>query len=84
MPQQRADLDEFNTPEVLRVVWETFAELSRLPKAMDSNTWFSLDGQDSMTHIGFERCFEAGLIPHNVQRFEYPPFKHICLSMFIA
>lgn len=33
MPQTDADMDEFNTPGVLRVVWETFAELSRAPQA---------------------------------------------------
>ena len=84
MQKTRSDLDEFNTPEALRVVWETFAELSRQPKAMDSSTWYRLDGQDSVAHIAFGRCSQAGLIPHNVQRFDYPPFKHIVLKVYYS
>lgn len=82
MPQQRADLDRFNNPEVLRVVWETFAELARQPQAMDSNTWYRLDGHESAAHLAFDRCNEAGLIPNDVRRFEYPPFKHIVLKVY--
>jgi hypothetical protein len=84
MQPPKSDLDEFNTPEVLRIVWETLAELSRLPKAMDSSACFYLDGQDSMTHIAFDRCLKADLIPHNVQTFEYPPFKHIVIKVYYA
>jgi hypothetical protein len=44
MPQTDANMDEFNTPEVLRVVWETFAELARRPDTMHSRTYLYLDG----------------------------------------
>lgn len=84
MPNSRSDLDEFNTPETLRVVWETFAGFARKPNAMDSSTWHRLYGKDSMAHIAFDRCSESGLIPHNVQRFEYPPFKHIILKVYYS
>jgi len=80
----KQDLGEFSTPEALRVVWATFAELARQPKAMDSSTWYRLDGQDSVAHIAFDRCCEAGLIPPNVQRFDYPPFKHIVLKVYYS
>ena len=78
----KQDLDEFNTPEALRVVWETFAKIARQPRAMDSNSWFCLDGQDSLADLAFVRCSETGLIPPNVRRYDYPPFKHIVLKVY--
>jgi len=84
MPHQRADLDRFNTPEVLRVVWETFSELARQPQAMDSNTWYSLDGHESVAHLAFDRCNEVALIPNDVRSFQYPPFKHIVMKVYYS
>lgn len=82
MPNSRSDLDEFNNPDVLRVVWETFAEIARQPGAMDSSNHFYLEGQGSLFDTAFNRCDEVGLIPHNVQRYDYPPFKHIVLKVY--
>ena len=84
MPQDSSDLDKFNNPEVLRVVWDTFAEIARKPGSMDSSTYFSLDGQNSVTHLAFDRCLNANLIPPNVRRFDYPPFKHIVLKVYYS
>jgi len=84
MPNHRKDLDEFNNPEVLRVVWETFSELARQPQAMDSSKHFNLEGQGGVFDLIFDRCDEAGLIPQNVQRYEYPPFKHIVLKVYYS
>jgi len=80
----RSDLDEFNRPEALRVVWETFAEFARQPKAMDSSTWFRLEGQGSVFDFAFDRCQEAGIIPGNVRKWTYPPFKHIVLKVYYS
>ena len=84
MQNPLSDLYRFNKPEVLRVVWETFATYARQPESMNSNTWYRLDGQDSVTHIAFDRCNEANLIPADVRRYEYPPFKHIVLKVYYS
>lgn len=84
MRQPIADLDEFNRIEVLQVVWDTFADLARSPRAPHSSTNFILEGQDGVFDVAFRRCSEAGLIPGNVLRYEYPPFKHIVLKVFYA
>lgn len=78
------DLDRFNTPEVLRVVWETFAEIAGQSGAMDSSQHFNLEGQGGVFDIVFTRCDEAGLIPNDVQRYKYPPFKHIVLKVYYS
>ena len=84
MQTTKKDLDKFNTPEVLRVVWETFATYARKPGSMDSNTYYNLDGQDSVTHTTFNQCTEADLIPDGVRRYDYPPFKHIVLKVYYS
>lgn len=84
MQNPKSDLDEFNTPEVLRVVWETFAGLARQPQAMYSSKHFNLEGQGGVFDIIFGRCDEAGLIPQNIQRYEYSPFKHIVLKVYYS
>ena len=56
MRRSEPDLDRFNTTEVLRVVWETLAAIARQPQSMNSNTWYRLDGQDSLTYKAFDQC----------------------------
>ena len=82
MRRSAQDLDRFNTPEVLRVIWETFAAIARQPDAMDSSKHFNLEGQGGVFDIVFSRCDKAGLIPYDVRRYEYPPFKHIVLKVY--
>jgi len=84
MRRGEPDLDRFNTPEVLRAVWEIFSELSRKPESMDSNTCYWIDGQNSITHLAFNRCSQAELIPGDVRRFDYPPFKHIVMKVYYS
>jgi hypothetical protein len=78
------DLDRFNTPEVLRVVWETFASYARRPEAMDSSKHFNLEGDASIFDVTFDRCSEAGLIPPDVRKWTYPPFKHIVMKVYYS
>jgi hypothetical protein len=82
MRKGEPDIDRFNNPEVLRVVWETFAELARLPEALDSSKHFNLEGQGGVFDHAFARCEEAGFIPNGVRSYEYPPFKHIVLKVY--
>lgn len=84
MAQQRADLDRFTNPELLRVVWETFAEIARSPQALDSSEHFNLDGEGGLFELAFDRCRGLGLIPPDVRRYEYPPFKHIVLKVYYS
>ena len=84
MRRGEPDLDRFNNPDVLRIIWETFAGLARQSQSLDSNTWYSLFGQASVAHIAFDRCDQAGLIPNDVRGFEYPPFKHIVLKVYYS
>ncbi len=82
MRRSDPDLDRFNTPEVLRVIWETFAAIARQPGSMDSSKHFNLEGQGGVFDHAFASCEEAGLIPNDVRRYEYPPFKHIVLKVY--
>lgn len=82
MRHQGPDLDQFNNTDVLRVVWDLFAELARSPAAGSSSEHFMLMGNDSVCSDAFERCKEQGLIPQNVQRWIYPPFKHIVIKVY--
>lgn len=82
MRQPVADLDRFNRSEVLQVVWDTFAELSRSSEAPNSSSCFYLEGQGRVFDLAFRNCSEAGLIPKDVLRYEYPPFKHIVLKVY--
>ena len=84
MLKSRSDLNQFDTPEVLRVVWETFAELSRQPESIDSSKHFNLAGDGGVFDFAFNKCSEAGLIPYNVQKWTYTPFKHIVLKVFYS
>ncbi|MBC8421127.1 MAG: hypothetical protein H8E10_21325 [Desulfobacterales bacterium] len=67
----------------MNVIWETFADLSRHPKAMDSNS-FDLDGVDSFIDMAFKNCSEAGLIPKDVTGSKYPPFRHIVIKVYYS
>lgn len=85
MPPIVPDLDEFNKVEVLRAVWDTFAHLARQPISMDSRACYNLEGVgESLSSLAFDRCREAGLIPGNVQKWDYPPFKHIVLKVYYS
>jgi len=84
MRRGEPDLDRFNTTEVLRVVWETFAAIARQPGAMDSSKHFNLEGQGGVFDHAFARCEEGGFIPDDVRRYEYPPFKHIVLRVYYS
>lgn len=84
MQNDKKDLDRFNNPQVLQIIWETFAAIARQPQAMDSSRHFNLDGQGGVFDIVFDSCGKAGLIPHDVQRYEYPPFKHIVLKVYYS
>jgi len=77
-------LDEFNNVEVLRIVWETFSEIAKQPSAMDSSKHFNLEGDGSVFDLAFDKCSEAGLIPPNVRKWTYPPFKHIVLKVYYS
>jgi len=79
-----SDLDRFNNLDVLNVVWETFADLSRHPKAMDSNHSFDLDGVDSVIDTAFKNCSEARLIPNDVTGSKCPPFRHIVIKVYYS
>lgn len=79
-----SDLDKFNTPETLSVVWETFASYARQPEAMNSSKHFNLQGDNSIFDLAFNRCSEAGLIPPNVRKWTYPPFKHIVMKVYYS
>ena len=84
MRKGEPDLDRFNTPEVLRVVWETFASYARRHEAMDSSRHFNLEGDGSIFDVAFDRCSEAGLIPPDVRKWTYPPFKHIVMKVYYS
>jgi hypothetical protein len=84
MQNARKDLDRFNTPEVLRVVWETFATHARQPQAMDSSKHFNLEGEGSVFDVAFDKCSEADLIPNDVRKWTYPPFKHIVMKVYYS
>jgi hypothetical protein len=46
------DLDEFNNSNVLRIIWETFADYARSAAARSSSQYFSLMGEDSVcSHV---------------------------------
>ena len=82
MPQTDPDMERLDTPEVLRCVWETLGELARKPESKNSSTWHKLDMDDSLLTLAFERCKSEDLIPGDVQRAVYPPFKHMVLKVY--
>jgi len=79
---KNADLDQFNNADVLRIVWDIFAEYARSPSAGSSSEYFMLMGEDSVCSHAFKRCKEQGFIVQNVQRWHYPPFKHIVVKVY--
>ena len=54
MPQQDTSLHEFNTLEILRVVWETFAGFARSPGARNTTKYFSIEGDRYLYDTAFE------------------------------
>jgi hypothetical protein len=87
MHRQNADLDEFNTAKVLRIIWETFADCARSPAARSSATYFSLVGigeNYSICNDAFKRCKTDGLVPQNVRNDDYAPFRHVVLKVYNA
>ena len=84
MRTREPDLYRFNNLDVLNVVWETFAELSRHAEAMDSNHYFNLDGVDSVIDMVFQKCNDVGLIPDDVRSSKYPPFRHIVIKVYYS
>jgi len=85
MPGLAANLDQFNTPDILRVVWDTFADFAKCPEALNSATHFNLVGENkSVCARAFEKCSKAGLIPSNIQTWTYPPFKHVVMRVYYS
>ena len=82
MHRKNADLDEFNTADVLRIVWEKFADYARSAKARSSSEYFSLMGEDSVCSHAFERCRADGLVQNQFSRWHHPPFKHMSLKVY--
>ena len=57
---------------------------ARSPSAKDSSNHFQLEHQGGVFEVAFDQCREAGLIPSNVMRCEYPPFRHAVLKVYHA
>jgi len=79
------DICEFDKPEVVRVIWDCFAELARRPEASDVNSYFHLfldnERHESVIKMSFEKCREANLTA-NMSHFRYPPFRHAVQKVF--
>ncbi len=82
MPQQDTRLHEFNTPEILRVVWKTFAGFARSPGARNTSRYFSILGDREIYDTAFENCNAAGLIPQRTNKWNCPSFQHIVLKVY--
>ncbi len=82
MPQQDTSLHEFNTPEILRVIWETFAGFARSPGARNTSKHFSIVGDRNIYDTAFENCNAAGLIPQRTNKWSCPSFQHIVLKVY--
>jgi len=82
MPQQETSLHEFNTTEILRVVWEAFAGFSRSLGARNTSGYFSIMGDRGIYGKAFENCNTEGLIPQHTDKWNCPSFHHIVLKVY--
>ena len=77
-----ANLHELNKLEILRIVWDSFANFARSKEALDSLTGF---GINQIERISFDKCKQDGLLSsNNIQRANYPPFTHLVRKVYYS
>lgn len=80
-----ANLNEFYRDDILKAVWDAFAELARRDEAANASTCFKLNSnRDGLFQTLFNRCIEDGLIERPLVNHLPDNFKHIVLKVFYS
>lgn len=83
------DLHTMNTLEVIKIVWDTFAELARSEKALDSKEYFTLEGF-APEFSPPTSVYEIALNNWRPQRSQIrivrdePPFTHVVRKVYYS
>lgn len=82
MSNQAGNLYEYDNLEVLRIIWDIFANFARTPDALKSSTYFTLEGEGGVQRSAFENCKAEGLIDKNKHVNHCDPFLHVVRKVF--
>ena len=84
MVEPKFDLDKYNKIEVVKLIWDTFADFARSSDPSDISKYFSLEGENSILFNVFDRCRDAELIPQFPDKYGCPPLTHMVRKVFYS